>query len=211
MLDDAVETLIEPTTSLQFFFKERIESAVEKHSINGNEDTLWYLTQLLCNYSRTSSFLDSNGTRAALTPLAEYYRQAIESVSAYERRQLLQRLGDVAMVVSGLFSGALNRKAVGVDYYISMGEAAYSTLADESPHSSRERSLQGIFEALANDFSDYVVALSEVPVKPDEPKDLMTLIDDWQVNKHPTVARKLRSQGVVLLEGYTQGGSTVHH
>jgi len=211
MLDNSVETLIEPTTSLQTFFKERIESAVEKHSINGNEETLWYLTQLLCNYSRTSTFLDNNGTRAALTPLAEYYRQAIETGSAHERRQLLQRLGDVAIVVSGLFSGALSRKAVGVDYYISMGEAAYSTLADESPQSSRERSLQGIFETLANDFSDYVVAISEVPVKPEEPLDLMQLIDDWHASKHPAVARKLRTQGVILFEQYQDDGSTVHH
>ncbi|MFK8079454.1 MAG: hypothetical protein AB8B97_04150 [Granulosicoccus sp.] len=211
MLDNTVENLIEPTVSLQGFFKERIENAVEKHSINGNEDTLWYLTQLLCNYSRTDAFLDNNGNRAALTPLAEYYRQAIESGSAYERRQLLQRMGDVAMVVSGLFSGALNRKAVGVDYYMSMGEAAYATLADESPQSSRERSLQGIFEALANDFSDYVVAISEVPVKPDEPKDLMTLIDDWHANKHPAVARELRTQGVVLFEQYTGDDTPIHH
>ncbi|MFK7861762.1 MAG: hypothetical protein AB8B64_23300 [Granulosicoccus sp.] len=211
MLDNSVETLIEPTTSLQSFFKERIESAVEKHSINGHEDTLWYLTQLLCNYSRTHAFLDNNGTRAALTPLAEYYRQAIESSSMHERRQLLQRMGDVAIVVSGLFSGALNRKAIGVDYYISMGETAYSTLADESSRSSRDRSLQGIFEALANDFSDYVVAISEVPIKPDEPKDLMTLIDDWHANRHPATARKLRTQGVVLLEQYASDGSPLHH
>lgn len=211
MLDSSVESLIMPTASLQSFFKERIECAVEKHRINGDEDTLWYLTQLLCNYSRTNAFLDNNGTRSALTPLAEYYRQAIESGSTYERRQLLQRLGDVAIVVSGLFSGALNRKAVGVDYYIAMGEAAYSTLADESAHSSKEHALQGIFEALANDFSDYVVAISEVPVKPDQPKDLMALIDDWHANKHPSVARELRSQGVVLLEQYGTDGSNTQH
>lgn len=211
MLENAVESLIEPTTCLQSFFKERIENAVEKHSINGNEDTLWYLTQLLCNYSHTSAFLDNTGHRGALTPLAEYYRQAIESESAYERRQLLQRLGDVAMVVSGLFSGALNRKAVGVDYYISMGEAAYSTLADETTHSSRDRSLQSIFEALANDFTDYVVALSEVPVKPDEPQDLMTLVEDWQANQHPATARQLRAQGVILFDQYTLDRTRVHH
>lgn len=211
MRDNPVERLIEPTTSLQSFFKERIESAVEKHSIDYDEDALWYLTQLLCNYSRTNAFLDNNGTGATLTPLTEYYRQAVESGSAYERRQLLQRLGDVAMVVSGLFSGALKRKAVGVDYYMSMGEIAYSALADETTHSSRERALQGIFEALANGFSDYVVAISEVPVKPDEPRDIMSLIDDWHANRHPATAAQLRSQGVVLIEQYARDGSKVHH
>ena len=131
MLNRSVDTLIEPTDSLQGFFKQRIESAVQKHSINNDEDALWYLTQLLCNYSKTSAFLDNTGSRAALTPLAEYYRQAAETSSSHERRLLLQRMGDVAMVVSGLFSGALKRKPIGVDYYMSMGEAAYSTLAEE--------------------------------------------------------------------------------
>jgi len=211
MLDNPVGRLIEPTSSLQSFFKERIENAVERHSINGDEDTLWYLTQLLCNYSRSSTFFDNHGHRSALTPLAEYYRQAIESGSSHERRQLLQRLGDVAIVVSGLFSGALNRKAVGVDYYISMGEAAYSTLADESPHSSRESSQQGIFEALAKDFSDYVVAISEVPVKPDEPQDLLALINDWHANAHPATVRQLQNQGVILIEQHALDGSRVIH
>ena len=200
MLNGSVDTLIKPTESLPVFFRDRIEHALQKHGIDTQQDTLWYLTQLLCNYSRTSAFLDSNGTNATLTPLAEYYRQSMEASTVHERRLLLQRLGDVAMVVSGLFSGALRRKAVGVGYYVSMGEAAYSTLADESPHSSRDRALQGIFESLASDFSHYVAALSDVPVKADDPKDLMSLVNEWHADKHPAVARELRARGVILLD-----------
>jgi len=179
MLDRPLDTLIEPTESLQGFFKERIESAVEKHSINSDEDALWYLTQLLCNYSKTSAFLDNTGSRAALTPLADYYR-------------------------------ALSRKPVGVDYYMSMGEAAYSTLADESAQTSREKTLQHIFETLANDFSNYVVALSEVPVKPDQPRNLTALVDEWHAEKHPAVARELKSRGVILFDEYTSGQAVRH-
>ena len=211
MLERPVDTLIEPTESLQGFFKQRIESAVEKHSINSDEDALWYLTQLLCNYSKTSAFLDNTGSRAALTPLAEYYRQAAETTSAHERRLLLQRLGDVAMVVSGLFSGALSRKPVSVDYYMSMGEAAYASLADESGSSSRERSRCKVFETLANDFSDYVVAISEVPVKPEEPKNLMSLIDEWHDDKHPAVSRELRTRGVILIDEFVDHNAPIHH
>jgi len=210
MLDRPLDTLIEPTESLQGFFKERIESAVEKHSINSDEDALWYLTQLLCNYSKTSAFLDNTGSRAALTPLADYYRQAAETSSSHERRLLLQRLGDVAIVVAGLFSGALSRKPVGVDYYMSMGEAAYSSLADESAQTSREKTLQHIFETLANDFSNYVVALSEVPVKPDQPRNLTALVDEWHAEKHPAVARELKSRGVILFDEYTSGQAVRH-
>jgi len=192
--------LIQPTASLQDFFRERIESAIEKHRIDSDDNALWYLTQLLCTYSKTNHFLDDNGTRAALTPLAEYHRLAVESSSEYERRQYLQRLGDVAMVIAGLFSGALSRKVVGVSYYISMGEAAYGTLADESNQASRNRALKSIFESLANNFSDYVVALSEIPHRENEAQNLLQMVDEWENTKHPALAKKLRSQGVFLLD-----------
>lgn len=192
--------LIHPTKNLQSFFKERIECAVEKHNIDHNEDTLWYLTQLLCDYSQTNHFLDNNGHRAALTPLAEYYRRALESNTQYERRQQLRRLGDVAIVVSSLFSGALTRKTISIEYYISMGEAAYATLADETTYSARERALQYIFETLSNEFSDYVVALSEIPDNTDHQHDLLQMVDDWHRNKHPAIARQLRNKGVLLQE-----------
>lgn len=201
--------LIQPTASLQDFFKERIETALIKHQIEGKDDTLWYLTQLLCDYSRTNRFLDDNGNRAALTPLAEYYRLALESNTKHERRLQLQRLGDVAIVVASLFSGALSRKAIGVDYYISMGEAAYATLADETTHSSRERALRSIFETLSSEFSDYVVALSDVPSRKNHQNTLLELVDEWQSNKHPAVAKKLRQKGVIVQDHTTCGESEI--
>jgi hypothetical protein len=204
------DCLIKPTASLQDFFRERIEHAAEKLHIDGNDDTLWYLTQLLCNYSQTNRFLDGNCTRAALTPLAEYYRMALESPSKHERRLQLQRLGDVAIVVAGLFAGALDRKPIGVRYYMSMGEAAYGTLAEESPQCTRDRALQGIFESLANDFSDYVIVLSEVPTRNTPAKDLLQLVNEWETTQHPAVARQLRQQGVFLDDASNTDSRPLH-
>lgn len=192
------DCLIQPSDSLQDFFRQRIEHAAERNSLEGNEETIWYLTQLLCDYSRTHRFLDDNGSGSTLTPLAEYYRMALESSTRQERRLQLQRLGDVAIVVAGLFAGALKRKPIDVRYYMSMGEAAYGTLAGESAQSSRDRALQGIFENLASDFSDYVVLISEVPSRREPERDLMKLVDEWEANHHPAIARELRRQGVFL-------------
>ncbi len=211
MITTPDDCLIQPSSSLQDFFRERIESAVERNKLDGNDDTLWYLTQLLCNYSKTSCFLDDNGTRATLTPLAEYYRMALESPTKHERRLQLQRLGDVAIVVAGLFSGALERKPIDVRYYMSMGEAAYGTLADESSQSSRDRALQGIFESLASDFSDYVVVISEVPTRARSEKDLLQLVDEWETSHHPALARQLRQQGVFLEEDASESTSAFLH
>ncbi|ASJ71041.1 hypothetical protein IMCC3135_04640 [Granulosicoccus antarcticus IMCC3135] len=202
--------LIQPTTCLQDFFRERIVQATGKLRLDGNDETVWYLTQLLCNYSKTNQFLDNNGTGATLTPLAEYYRMALESASRHERRLLLQRLGDVAIVVAGLFSGALNRKPIGVSYYISMGESAYATLADEASQSSRDRALQGIFETLATDFSDYVEVLSAIPSQVSHEKDLLELVDEWENTQHPTLARELRRQGVFIDENQNNKTPCLH-
>lgn len=210
MTTSSTDNLIQPTTSLQTYFHERFEQAADKLTIDADHDTLWYLTQLLCNYSRTSRFLDDNETGATLTPLAEYYRMAMESSNRQERRLQLQRLGDVAIVVTGLFSGALNRKPVGVSYYMSMGEAAYGTLADEPSSSSRDRALRGIFESLANDFSDYVILLSEVPTRSTSEKDLLQLVDEWESTQHPALARQLRSQGIFLQEPASNDTPLVH-
>jgi hypothetical protein len=198
MVSTPGDCLIQPTTSLQDFFKSSIENAVEKLNIEGNDETLWYLTQLLCSYSKTSKFLDDNGTRAALTPLAEYYRLAVESPTKHERWLQLQRLGDVAIIVAGLFAGALKRKPVNVNYYMSMGEAAYATLADETARSARERSLQLIFSTLSNDFSDYVVALSEIPTRTNHRSNLLQMVDDWEKTQHPALAIELRKQGIFI-------------
>lgn len=211
MITTSDDCLIQPSSSLQDFFRERIENAAERNKLDGNDDTLWYLTQLLCNYSKTSCFLDDNGTGATLTPLAEYYRMALESPTKHERRLQLQRLGDVAIVVAGLFAGALERKPIDVRYYMSMGEAAYGTLAGETSQSSRDRALQGIFESLATGFSDYVVVISEIPTRTSPEKGLLQLVDEWESNHHPALARQLRQQGVFLEEETREGSPTLLH
>ncbi len=204
------DCLIHPTESLQDFFRQRIESSVEKLNIDKNDEALWYLTRLLCNFSRTHRFLDDNNTRASLTPLAEYYRLALESHTKQERHLQLQRLGDVAIVVAGLFAGALQRKPVSVRYYMSMGEAAYATLADEAAHSTRQKSLQAVFESLSNDFSEYVVALSEIPTQTSHEDNLLQMIDEWETTQHPALATALRRRGV-FIEDTTEPCETLVH
>lgn len=163
--------------------------------IDSDENAQWYLTRLLCNDPRTGAFLCDSGTRSALVLLAEYYRQTLECATSHECKLLLQRLGDVTMAVSDLFSGALKRKAVGISYYIAMGEAAYSALDDVCPQTSRERTLQRIFEVFANDFNNHVMALSEVPVRPEKIKRSAGLIDDLHAHEDPVTACALRLRG----------------
>lgn len=196
------ETLINPSTSLEDYFRTRVEHVVERHRIDGDEDTRWYIVRLLCDYSRNHRFHDREHAELTLVPLATYYRQAIEATSASERHQHLRRLGDVALFVAGLFSGALARRPVDVDYYVSMGGSAYASLAESPSANRRERAFQGVFAELAERFEDYVTALSDIPerVRSAPEETLLAQITEWEQTRHPGLARRLRERGVFLDE-----------
>jgi len=192
--------LISTSSNLQDFFHGKVQEVVDKHQIDGEDDTIWYLTQLLCSYSRTSRCFDARTDNATLTPLADYYREAIEALSDYERRQHLQRLGDMAIFVSSLFAGSLKRKPVNVSYYIGMGESAYGALADATVRNSRDKALVDIFADLSVRFADYVAALSEIPARQPDERSLLQQVTEWEKSGHPGLARQLRAQGVFLPE-----------
>ncbi len=191
---------ISTAASFQDFFHQAIQEVVERHHIDGEDDTVWYLTRLLSRYGHSRHFFDQRDDNATLTPLAEHYRHALEASSNHERSLHLQRLGDVALFISSLFAGALKRKPVNVSYYIAMGESAYGCLADATVRTSRERGLVDIFADLANRFPHYVAALADIPVRPADPACLMQQVVEWEQTGHPSLARKLRLQGVFLAE-----------
>lgn len=189
---------IDTAASLQDFFHQEILEVVDRHHIDGEQDTVWYLTRLLCRYGQSRQFFDQREDNATLTPLADYYRHAIEASSNHERRLHLQRLGDVALFISSLFAGALKRKPVNVNYYIAMGESAYGSLADATARTPRDRGLVDIFADLAQRFPDYVAALADIPARPADPASLMQQVLEWEQTGHPALARRLRLQGVFL-------------
>jgi len=200
------ETLINPSRSLEDYFRSRVDDVVSRHRIDGDEDTRWYIVRLLCDYSRNHRFHDHEHAELSLVPLATYYRQALEAASDAERRQHLRRLGDVALFVASLFSGALARRPVDVGYYVSMGGGAYATLAETAPSSRREQAFSGIFAELAERFEDYVAALSEIPERATRAAPqtaLLELIAEWESTRHPGLARQLRERGVFLAEDDT--------
>ena len=200
------DTLINPSSSLEDYFRCRVEEVVERHRIDGDADTRWYIVRLLCDYSRNHRFHDSAHAGVTLVPLAVYYRQALEAPTVAERRQNLRRLGDVALFVASLFSGALARRPVDVGYYVAMGGSAYASLAEGSPASRRERAFTGVFAELAERFDAYVAALSEIPERSagDPGSTLLALVAEWEATRHPGLARRLRERGVFLDEG--EGG-----
>lgn len=186
-------------SSLKAWFHSELCRATDTNNIEVCEETIWYLTNLLHNYSRSDRFFDYSPDCGTLTPLAEYYRHALEADSEHERRQYLQRLGDVAIFISGFFAAALCRRAVGINYYIAMGENAYGFLADSTGDSARERELGKIFADLSNRFSGFVTVISTIgPNSGNLQGDLLQMIDRWEKTADPAIASQLKRCGVVL-------------
>ena len=197
--------VINTESSLKAYFHHALSRATEKNKLETTDHTLWYLTNLLHTYSRSERFFDYQPDRGTLTPLADYYQRAVEAESVQEKRQHLQRLGDVAMFISGMFATALDRKAVGINYYMAMGVNAYGTLADTASRSSREKTQAEIFTDLSQRFAAFVNVLGSVGPQqqssnPQEAacESLLQKMDKWQRNKDPVLASELRDAGVLL-------------
>jgi hypothetical protein len=171
------------------YFKDLVEGALEHQRLKIADDTSFYLVNLLCAYVR----LDDAGTPLHDEPLALRLARALETGGA-EQRALLRRLGDVSLFVSGFFSDSLNRRIVDVDYYVSMGEYAYSSL-------SRQESdgVAAVFAELSDRFERFVDVLGEVSEQSSltSNSDLLRLYERWLRTGSPWTGQKLAARGIV--------------
>ena len=123
---------IETQNSLEGLFAELLNEALVAENVVLAEGGEAYLRQLCRRMAHRDALhaMQSNDDRG--TPaLAWLYRRAREAAPS-ERFEAYRTLGDVALVVSGLFQPyvARRRSSVGVDYYVRMGSAGYGTASD---------------------------------------------------------------------------------
>lgn len=146
-------------TSLKAYFHDELNGILERRHQDFSDDTRAYMVNLLHQFSRSEQCFEWYQERVTLRPLAMLYGEALHARNLHERRQMLRRLGDIALFIAGLFGPSLERKCVGVDYYINMGGSAYDWLSD-SLATTHDRSLQSeTFRELAQNFEEMVMAL----------------------------------------------------
>ncbi len=187
--------------SLQSFFHDSLQEAAGNQGVAVDEATLWYLTNLLTSFSRSERLFDRTEEGQALTPLAALYALAAEAEFETERKRALQRLGDVALFISGLYSGLFvrRRRLVDVDYYIAMGGSAYGYLSESSSHSVREQTLAAIFHQLSTEFARLVDVLAEVGENAagSDNHDVLRMHELWSRTGSARLERKLRALGII--------------
>ena len=143
------------TPRLGEYFHHAVQDAARERRLSADDATLHYLSMLLCRYARSEQLFDYADRRLQLRPLALLYREALEAGSDGERRLWLQRLGDLALFVGGLFSGRLSRHFRDLDYCMAMGGNAYGYLR-QTARRPGDRAQAAVFGELADGFDRFV-------------------------------------------------------
>jgi hypothetical protein len=173
------------------YFKELIESALSRQHLRATELTSYYLVDLMCRFVRPDRRIPFN--EDAGEPLALRLARALDS-PGLEQRARLRNLGDFSLFMCGFFADSLNRRAVQVDYYVSMGEYAYGSLGRRDEDAFGE-----VFCELSQKFVPFMDVLAEVSERTgcSTPVDVLRLYDRWIRTRSPRDGQRLVDRGLV--------------
>lgn len=194
-----------PVPNLRDFFRESVDSAIDKHRVRVDPHATHYVVNLLTLFSRSEEFYEDQGDTYGLKPLAIMLADATEAETPTARNKSLQRIGDVALFVAGFFADGLAHQAVDVDYYVHMGENAYGSLCDETRGTAHGRALGNVFAELARKFQIVVDLLNEVRdgARESSDVDLLRTYELWIRTGSERAAALLKQNDVVPI-GHTK-------
>jgi hypothetical protein len=170
------------------YFKELVETAMERQRVAVRELTAFYLVNLLTgfvHFERTAAAVDE--------PLGIRLARALQTGGS-RQRDGLREVGDLSLFISGFFADSLNRSLVDIDYYIQLGECAYGSLAKRG-----DPALGDVFDELAGKFSACVDVLGEVSERSAlaSNSDVLRLYEKWLRTRSRRSGDLLAERGIV--------------
>lgn len=178
--------------SLAAYFQRRLADCARDIDPPPQEDTCWYLSQLLDRFGRADSLFSWEDGRYDLRPLALLYGDAVEARDDRQRCLLLQQLGDMALFLGALFPERYERKGIGQDYFVGMGGSAYDYLADNA------RRGRHVFAELSAAFATMLELVADACSSdaPEDDGDILALYQRWLDTRSPALARRLKILGI---------------
>ncbi len=158
------------------FFRQSLKEALVERKIATYPHVEAYLVDLLNHYLITTNLFDEedpSGKRTRET-LAEMMLKAANSPHR-QRYDLLKKLGDSALYISGFFADSFQRKVIDVDYYMDMGASAYSSLSKEMNEDSFAKMYMEIAQKF-NVFVDVFMLMSRKTMTSDQ-DNILRLMD----------------------------------
>ena len=185
--------------NLADYFRTSIDGVISRQGVDVDPHAAHYVVNLLTLFSRSEELYEDHGESYGLRPLALMMADAADARSAQERNYALQRIGDVALFISGFFADSLANKAVDVDYYIHMGGSAYGSLSEEVRGTFRGNAFADIYRELAIKFQVLVDVLNEVrdEARGESDRDLLRTYEIWLKTGSLRAKKLLADNGVV--------------
>lgn len=190
--------------NLEDYFRDSLSRATKARALVAGEATEHYVVHLLVGFSRAENLFEQSQQGNHLRPLAIMLADALDARHGPERNLQLRRLGDVALFIAGFFGESLARRAVDIDYYSKMGEAAYATLL-HSPASRRDELLADVYGELSEKFLKFVDALADVSqeARVFNERDILRLYEVWVKTGSERAAEILQRLGIEPARGGT--------
>ena len=172
------------------YFKDLVAASLARQHVRAADLTEYYLVNLLCQYIR----LDAGAAVGEVDePLALRLARALRS-GGLEQRARLRSLGDFSLFMTGFFPDSFRRRLVDVDYYVSMGEYAYGSLArlDEDAFSE-------VFTELANKFVGFTDVLADISERTAlaSHTDVLRLYEKWLRTGSERDGQRLVERGIL--------------
>jgi len=182
------------------FFKDLVRKGFEQRKLETYPYVESYMVNLLQHYLDAKNLFDPEydefGRRIPKT-LAEMYLTANTVEDQQVKVELLKKLGDRSLYMSGFFGDSLQRKTVDLDYYVNMGGVAYATLAS----CVREDTSVKVYSTISKRFVDFVDVLTYIShnsfIKSDE--SVLRLYDRYMTTGSELAREKLTEMGLLNL------------
>lgn len=180
------------------FFKNLVRQGFAQRKLETYPHVETYLVDLLQHYLDAKNLFDPDydeqGRKVPKT-LAEMYLYANNAQDQKVKVELLKKLGDRSLYMSGFFGDSLQRKIVDVDYYVNMGGVAYATLAT----CVREDTTAKVYSTISRRFIDFVDVLTYIShsslIKSNE--SVLRLYDRYMTTGSELAREKLTEMGVL--------------
>ena len=171
------------------YFKELVDSAMARQHLRAHDLTSFYLVNLLCQFIR----LDGRAGSDSDLPMALRLARALES-GGIEQRERLRTLGDFSLFVSGFFAESLQRRAVDVDYYVSMGEYAYGSLSRRDADT-----FAAVYADLSRKFVGFMDVLTDISERTtlSSGADVLRVYEKWLRTGSARCGQQLIDSGIV--------------
>lgn len=190
--------------SVRRFFEEAVGAAIARHpSFCPDSATTAYVVELLCEFiarppdiSEPLSAVVLPESRVAPTVPPTAPRRS--AAARWTRIQQLKRAGDHSLYVAGYFHRSLRRRSLDLEYYRTMGGAAYRRLSYLVAREG-ETQLRQVYSELAGEFPEFASLLAEVRAHTGgERTDALELYEEWLASGSQHVRRRLQEAGFVI-------------